>query len=70
MSIAPYAKAVAGGVIAGASAAVPLVDDGLTTSDVLVIAIAFVVGLGGVWAVPNKDRQGLHQDESVQPPAA
>lgn len=70
MSIAPYAKAVAGGVIAGASAAVPLVDDGISLSDGLLIAIAFVLGLGGVYAVPNKDPQAAHQAESVQPPGA
>jgi hypothetical protein len=32
--------------------------------------VASIVTALGVYAVPNKDPQALHQDESVQPPAA
>lgn len=49
-----YAKAVLAAVIAGCSAAIPLVDDGLTASEGLGIALAFLTGLGVVYAVPNK----------------
>jgi hypothetical protein len=70
MSIAPYAKAVVGGVIMGVTAAVPLVDDGLSVKDGLIIFLAAVAGFNGVYWTPNKDRQALHQQESVQPPTA
>lgn len=68
MSVAHYAKAVAGGLISGASAAVPLVDNGVTVSEVLLIVIAAVVGFNAVFWTPNKDPEALHQTESVQPP--
>ena len=70
MQAAHFAKAVAGGLVSGASAAVPLVNDGLTLSDWLIIVISTVVGFNAVFWTPNKDPQALHQDESVQPPAA
>ena len=66
--LAPYFKAIVGAVIAGASAAIPLVDDGLTVSEGLGVAVAFLTALSVVYAVPNKDPQAEHQDESVQPP--
>ena len=54
MNIKPYAKAVAGAIIAGASAAIPMVDDGLTPSEVLGILVAFLTGLVGVYSVKNE----------------
>lgn len=48
-----YAKAIVGALVAGASAAIPMVDDGLTTSEVLGIAVAVLVAFSAVWAVPN-----------------
>lgn len=35
----------------------------------IVLASALAAG-GTVWAAPNKDRRGLHQHQSVQPPGA
>jgi hypothetical protein len=66
--VRPYAKAVTAAVVAGASFAIPVVDDGLTTSEVLGIAVAALTAFGTVWGIPNKDPEGDHQDESVQPP--
>jgi hypothetical protein len=70
MSAAHYAKAIAGGLIAGASTAVPMVNDGLSLSEWLLILIAAVVGFNGVFWTPNRDPDALHQTESVQPPTA
>ena len=66
--LAPYFKALTAALVAGASAAIPLVDDGLTASECLGVAVAFLTALSVVYAVPNKDPQAEHQDESVQPP--
>lgn len=50
---APYLKALIAALVAGLS--VILADaDNLTTHDYVAAAIAFLVGLGSVWAVPNK----------------
>lgn len=68
MQVAHFAKAVAGGVVSGASAAVPLVNDGMTLSEWLLVLIAAVVGFNAVFWTPNKDPQALHQEQSVQPP--
>ena len=67
-AIAPYFKALVAALVAGASAAIPLVDDGLTASEVLGVAVAFLTALTVTYAVPNKDPQAEHQAESVQPP--
>jgi hypothetical protein len=68
--IAPYAKAVVGAAVAALAFAIPVVDDGVTLSETLGILMAGLTGLGVVFAVPNKDRRGRHQRESVQPPHA
>ena len=67
--IAPYGKAITGAIVACLSYLQPAVDDGLISSEVLGAAIAFLTGLALVWAIPNKDPQAEHQQESVQPPA-
>lgn len=67
--VKPYAKAVTAAVVAGASFAIPVVDDGLIASEILGIAVAALTAFGTVWAVPNRDPKAEHQDESVQPPA-
>ena len=52
--IAPYAKAVTAAVVAGLTALSTSLDDGaLTAQEGVGVAIAFLVGLGAVWAVPN-----------------
>jgi len=74
--IAPYAKAIVGFFAPAASALIAATQsatpggEAITSTEWLVaILTAFVTG-SIVWAVPNKDRDGEHQDESVQPPAA
>lgn len=81
-SIAPYAKAVTGAIVAGLStlamALQPTAEElaknqttgTVTGAEWVNIAIAFLTGLGLVWAMPNKDQKGEHQEESVQPPDA
>jgi hypothetical protein len=54
MNIGRYAKAFVGGAIAGLTAlGTALGDNKVTASEWTVIAIATLVGLGAVWAVPN-----------------
>jgi hypothetical protein len=49
-----YAKSLLAGAIAAISFAVPVVDDGLVPSEGLGILLAGLLGLGIVYAVPNK----------------
>ncbi|MGZ4518937.1 MAG: hypothetical protein ACXVXP_00020 [Mycobacteriaceae bacterium] len=49
-----YAKSILGGLIAALSFAIPVVDNGLTPSEVLGIVLAGLTGLGVVYVVPNK----------------
>jgi len=75
-SVAPYAKAITGAIIAALSAlSVALIPDSaagatsnVTSSEWVTIAIAFLVALSAVWAIPNTDPEAEHQEESVQPP--
>lgn len=53
----PYAKAVLAAIIAAISFAVPVVDDGVTASEVLGIVLAGLVALGSVYAIPNRRPQ-------------
>ena len=67
--IAPYAKALIGALVAGLGSLQQALDDSLVTSqEGTGVAIAFLSGLALVWAIPNKDPEAEHQDESVQPP--
>lgn len=66
--IAPYGKAVMGAVITGLGAArLALTDDIITKGESIDITVATLTALLVVWAIPNKDPEGEHQDESVQP---
>jgi nitrate/nitrite transporter NarK len=73
--IAPYAKAVIGALVAALGAlGAALTPDatGLVSvneGEWVAVVSALLVGLLAVFAVPNKDPQAEHQDESVQPPA-
>jgi hypothetical protein len=49
-----YAKALAAGTVSACTALIPVIDDGLTTSEVLYAVVAFLVGTGLVAVVPNK----------------
>ncbi len=50
-----YAKSALSGIIAACSFAIPVVDDGLVPSEALGILVAGLIGLGVVYAVPNRD---------------
>jgi hypothetical protein len=53
-NIAPYYKAVTGALIAFLSAiAAALAQDGISGQEWITAAIAFLVGLGAVFAIPN-----------------
>lgn len=53
--IAPYFKAVVAGLIAaGTSLVTALGDNALSAQETVTAAVAFLVGLGVVAAVPNK----------------
>jgi hypothetical protein len=68
--IAPYAKAVTGAAIAGLASLQQALGDGVVDAGEWTgVAIAILSGLALVWAIPNKDPQAEHQDESVQPPS-
>lgn len=50
-----YAKAIVGALIAGLSAiSTGLADGSLSPQEYVTAAIAFLIGLGVVYAVPNK----------------
>lgn len=72
--IAPYAKAIIGALVAalGALGAALTPDaSGLVSvneGEWVAVISALLVGLLAVFAVPNKDPEGEHQDESTQPP--
>lgn len=54
MIIGAYTKAIAAAVVAGGTAAITALHDGVIVPEEWVaITIAFLVALGGVWAVPN-----------------
>jgi hypothetical protein len=53
---APYLKAFTGAIVAALTAASVGADDGhFSWADGIATAIAFFVGLGAVWAVPNAE---------------
>jgi len=70
--VAPYAKAVVAALIAGLASAQQALDgnNDIDGSEWIAVALATLVGLGAVFAIPNRDPQAMHQDESVQPPQA
>lgn len=51
--IAPYWKAVIGGLAAGLTFAIPVIDDGLSRADALGILLAVLTGSGLVYAAPK-----------------
>lgn len=58
MKIAPYWKAVAAAVVAGAGAAGTAVQDGTVTgAEGVAIVLAVLGGLGFTWAIPNKPQK-------------
>lgn len=66
---APYLKAIVAAIVAGLGSAQQALDDNaITGSEWIGIASITLTGLAVVFAVPNKDPEAEHQDESVQPP--
>ena len=58
-SIAPYAKALIGAVVAGLASAQQALDDGVISSaEGVGIAIATLTALALVWAIPNAEQTG------------
>lgn len=69
MTLAPYAKAITAALVAALTCLGTALTDGtVTASDWVAVALALLTALYAVWAVPNADPTGEHQDESVQPP--
>ena len=66
INVKPYAKAVVAALVAGASFAIPVIDDGLVPSEVLGIAVATLTAFGVVFAVPNKDADEPEDPEDFQ----
>lgn len=50
-----YRKALVAAIIAAMSYLIPVVDDGLTTSEILGTIVAGAVAGGVTWGVPNKN---------------
>ena len=73
-AIAPYYKAVAAFVVPFLTAIIAALletSDGgskVMTNEWLTAIVAALLAGGVVFAVPNKDPEGEHQEESVQPP--
>jgi hypothetical protein len=51
--VKPIAKALVAGASVAITAAIPLVDHGLTVKEALVVAGAFLAGAVPTWVVPN-----------------
>lgn len=63
------AKAGVGGVAGVVTAVTYAMQDGeITSGEWVGIVLALLGSAAAVWVVPNKDPQGVAQDESVQPP--
>lgn len=54
MLSSPIAKAIIGGIAAALAFAIPVVDDGVTISEILGILLAGIAGSGLVYITPNK----------------
>lgn len=69
--ISPYAKAIIGALVGALAALSQALDnDEVTQQEWVGVVIALLTGLVLVFAVPNRDPAGAHQDESTQPPDA
>ena len=73
--VKPYAKAIIGFAVPALTAWVAAQQDAsaggpvVTSMEWGTVAIAALVTGGAVFAVPNRDPQAQHQDESVMPPS-
>lgn len=64
----PYMKAVVAGAAALCGGAAIASQDGWTQPEFWTVLGAVVAQAAAVYAVPNKDPEGEHQEDSVQPP--
>lgn len=65
--IAPYAKAVTAALVAGLGALATALDDSaVSAQEGVTVAIALLVALGAVWAVPNRPSEP--EPEAPVPP--
>lgn len=60
-----YAKALVAALVAGLSALIPLLEDGLTVAEVLTAVVAALVGLSAVFIVPNQAPAGHPADPDL-----
>lgn len=60
-----YAKALVGALVAGLSVLAGAVGDGVSAEEWLTTAVAFLTGLGLVFAVPNKPAPGRRSDPAL-----
>lgn len=54
MNPAKFAKAIVGAAVAGLTALLPLVGDGVSLKDAIITAIAVLVGFNAVYWTPNE----------------
>lgn len=64
--IKPYLKALVGGLTSAISYAIPVVDDGLVASEGLGVVLAFLLGLGATYAVPNLQSKSKKRDPNLR----
>ena len=63
MTWRPYAKAIAGALTAGLTAAATALTDGsVDPVEAITIAIAVITALGVIWAVPNVHNEPAEYD--------
>lgn len=69
--IAPYAKSIVAAVVAGLGSLYQALDGDnfVSSQEWIAVVMTTLTALGVVFAIPNKDPQAQHQDESVQPPS-
>jgi len=65
VSPSQYAKAIVGALVAGLSALLPVMEDGLTATECVVAVIAALIALGAVFATPNQARAGHAADPDL-----
>lgn len=64
-----YLKAITAALVAGLGSLYQALDnETVTAQEWVAVALATLAALGAVYGVPNKDPEGRHQAESVQPP--
>lgn len=64
-----YLKAIVAALVAGLGSLYQALDNSaVTAQEWVAVALATLAALGAVYGTPNRDPDGRHQDESVQPP--